>query len=274
MGRLMLPDPIPSSQPRRRHKFTVPLSLISVLCLVLYIQFQILPQFIAPSSAALRVSQYHNDILETGLQKCTNYQKPPIKYDVPPSTARQNPRWNSATGQNETIVLRNVTLFDGEGFYSEEVDIFFTKGVVESVLSVSKRASYPENVKVFDVGGKFVTPGLVDMHSHHLTGNWPAFEATEDTNEMNAKTFGPLTPFVRSLDGMKAYDQATTIIASGGVTSSLILPGSANIMGGEAYLVKNLLRSGKDSEEVVEELLLEHGIPVSDRKRFMKMVSH
>ncbi len=64
---------------------------------------------------------------------------------------------------------------------------------------------------------------------------------------------------------------ATAIIASGGVTTSLILPGSANIMGGEAVLVKNALRSGENSEEVVEEILLEHGIPVSHRRRFMKM---
>ena len=271
MGKLTLPNPTPSSGPRRRHGLKVPLSLISVLCLVLYVQFHILPQLIAnPSPAALKVAQHHNDVLEAGLQKCAKYQTPPIEYEFPVSAARQNPRWNSASGQQETIVLRNVTLFDGEEVQSE-VDVFFTKGIVDSVLSVAKMSSYPENAKVFDLKGKYVTPGLVDMHSHHLTGNWPALEALEDTNEMSTKGFGPLTPFVRSLDGMKSYDKATTIIASGGVTSSLILPGSANIMGGEAYLVKNFLRSGKDGEEVVEELLLEHGIPTSDRRRYMKM---
>ncbi|KAF5016171.1 hypothetical protein F66182_12233, partial [Fusarium sp. NRRL 66182] len=76
---------------------------------------------------------------------------------------------------------------------------------------------------------------------------------------------------VRSLDSLKPYDIATTIIASGGVTTSLILPGSANIMGGEAFPVKNLLRSGEHGEEVVEDLLLEHGIPKEDRRRYLKM---
>lgn len=42
-------------------------------------------------------------------------------------------------------------------------------------------------------------------------------------------------------------------------------------MGGEAVVVKNMLNSGEDSEIVVEDLLLEHGIPKSERRRYMKM---
>lgn len=42
-------------------------------------------------------------------------------------------------------------------------------------------------------------------------------------------------------------------------------------MGGEAVIVKNMLNSGADSEIVVEDLLLEHGIPQSQRRRYMKM---
>ena len=108
------------------------------------------------------------------------------------------------------------------------------------------------------------------MHSHHLAYNWPILSVSADENEINPET-GPLTPMVRSLDSLKPYDIATTIIASGGVTTSLILPGSANIMGGEAFPVKNLLRSGEHGEEVVEDLLLEHGIPKEDRRRYLKM---
>ncbi|KAF4626832.1 hypothetical protein G7Y89_g11326 [Cudoniella acicularis] len=127
-----------------------------------------------------------------------------------------------------------------------------------------------ENVRIFDLEGKYVTPGLIDMHSHHLSFAWPLFSSTDDTNEVNPET-GPLTPQVRIIDSIKAYDIATTIIASGGVTTSLILPGSANIMGGEAVIVKNLLKSGENSEEVVEEILLEHGVEKAERRRYMKM---
>lgn len=61
-----------------------------------------------------------------------------------------------------------------------------------------------------DLQGKYVTPGLVDMHSHHLAGTWPGFPDVDDFNEMHPDT-GPLTPFVRVLDALKAYDfQAIT----------------------------------------------------------------
>lgn len=83
--------------------------------------------------------------------------------------------------------------------------------------------------------------------------------------------FGPLTPFLKIIESLKAYDPATRIIASGGITSSLIIPGSANIMGGEGTVVKNILKSGELGEYVVEEMLLEHGVDVKDRRRYMKL---
>ena len=75
-----------------------------------------------------------------------------------------------------------------------------------------------------DVEGAFVTPGLVDMHSHHLMNSWPALPITEDGNEVHPDT-GPLSPQVRILDSLAAYDVAAALIASGGVTSSLVIPG-------------------------------------------------
>jgi hypothetical protein len=42
-------------------------------------------------------------------------------------------------------------------------------------------------------------------------------------------------------------------------------------MGGEAVLVKNALKTGENGEPVVEEILLEHGVPVEHRRRYMKM---
>ncbi|GKT46209.1 uncharacterized protein ColSpa_06390 [Colletotrichum spaethianum] len=90
-----------------------------------------------------------------------------------------------------------------------------------------------------------------------------------DVNEKPG--LGPITPFVRAIDGFKPYDPAIKIIASGGVTSSLNLPGSGNIVGGQAYLVKNLPLAGENGEPIVEELLLEHGLPKESRQRYLKM---
>jgi cytosine/adenosine deaminase-related metal-dependent hydrolase len=184
--------------------------------------------------------------------------------------SRENPRWNPVNGQDETVILRNATLFDGEIFLDHAVDIVLKKGVIDCVSLAGTSSSAEQNAKVFDLEGKYVTPGLVDMHSHHLAFAWPLLSATDDTNEVNPE-LGPITSQVKIIDSIKSYDIATEIIASGGVTSSLILPGSANIMGGEAVLVKNALRSGKNAEFVVEEILLEYGIPEDERRRYMKM---
>jgi hypothetical protein len=261
-------SPTLPSQPHRKPRIKLPASILCLVGIVVYAQFIILPQLISRSSAStLELSQFHLRRLDAGLQTCARFNTPPIEYEFPVSSSRVNPRWNPSSGQKETVILRNATLFDGEGFLPT-VDIQFSKGVIVSVSPTSARST--PGARVVELDGKYVTPGLVDMHSHHLVWSWPEVPQSDDTNEVNPAT-GPLTPFVRSLDGMKADDIATALIASGGVTSSLVLPGSANIMGGEAFMVKNAPKSGDLGEERVEDLLLEHGIPQADRRRFMKM---
>ncbi|KAL1848622.1 hypothetical protein Plec18167_002247 [Paecilomyces lecythidis] len=219
-------------------------------------------------NSSSQVSRVDWNALEAGLNRCAELTAPPAQYSFPVPADRENPRWSALGGQSKPVLLRNATLFDGD-LFQESVDIVFERGVIRTITTTSDASSI-EGAIVQDLNGLVVTPGLVDMHSHHLVGGWPSFRATNDINEIHPST-GPLTPFVRALDSIKAYDPATTVIASGGVTSSLILPGSANIMGGEAVIVKNFLRAGDHGEENVEELLLEHGIPKDKRRRYMKM---
>ena len=271
----MGPPPLPRAakyQPRQPRREGFPVAAAAALLLVLYLLYRLVPSlnYTAPSRSAERLASFQLTALDAGLQKCREFYTPVIQYDFPVPASRHNPRWNPSSGQNKTVLLRNATLFDGTNILARPVDILFKKGVVISITPTSKALSGFHDVQVADLDGKYVTPGLVDMHSHHMAGSWPAIPATDDVNEMNPAT-GPLTPMVRVLDSLRADDQATTIIASGGVTSSLILPGSANIMGGEGVLVKNVLEGGPHGEVVVEELLLEHGIPETDRRRYMKM---
>jgi hypothetical protein len=98
-----------------------------------------------------------------------------------PESREGNPRWNSR-GQNETIALRNATLFDGESFMSTPVDIVFTKGLIVSVSPASTEASILEDGIEYDVMGKYVTPGIVDMHSHHMLPGWPSPPLLQDGN--------------------------------------------------------------------------------------------
>jgi imidazolonepropionase-like amidohydrolase len=213
-------------------------------------------------------TRLQGDLFDQDLAKCYASQERSQHHEPVPE-GRTNPRWNAKTGQKVAVVLRNASLFDGESSLADPVDIIFESGLVRSVKASSLSNKFPSNAEILDLKGKFVTPGLVDMHSHHLLIPFPQVPATRDVNEM--PLLGPITTFLRALDGIKPYDPAIQIIASGGVTSSLILPGSGNIIGGEAYVVKNQLFPGPDGEPVVEELLLDHGLPEASRQRYLKM---
>lgn len=266
--------PLPPQPLKDHRRLKLPLSVLSAVAIVLFFQFSVISKFLSrPSASSVELSNFRTIQLNAILEKCSQYHAPPVRYQFPISSTRLNPRWTTLSGQNESVLLQNATLFDGDAFLPEPVDILFQKGVIKSIVPTSQsklRSSSGSEINVIQMGGRYVTPGLVDMHSHHTVESWPLLSATSDSNEMNPAT-GPLTPFVRIVDSIKPYDVATKIIASGGITSSLILPGSANIMGGEGIMIKNMLLSGKDREEVVEDLLLEAGISHSDRRRYMKM---
>src|SRR5690606_36070354 len=77
-----------------------------------------------------------------------------------------------------------------------------------------------------------------------------------------------ITPYVRSIDGILPLDHQIQVIKSGGVTTSLVLPGSANNMGGEAYVIKHAVgRPDGRNETSAADMLAD-----PDRNwRFMKM---
>ncbi|CAG8213187.1 unnamed protein product [Penicillium olsonii] len=246
--------------PCRRHGRLVLGTLLLVAGLVTLIQMKYL-------NNATVTSGVDEEFFVEGLSKCHEIHHRDQKHQ--PTSDRRNPRWNPTSGQSGTILIRNSTLFDGGSVLKESVDITFEAGIVRSVSASTSTHQSGDGIQIIDAHGRYVTPGLVDMHSHHLLAPFPSLPSTSDVNERPG--LGPLTPFVRSLDGFKPYDPAIELIASGGVTSSLVLPGSANIIGGEAYLVKNLPKPGPNAEPVVDELLLDDGIPEKSRKRYLKM---
>ncbi|EQB50733.1 hypothetical protein CGLO_09796 [Colletotrichum gloeosporioides Cg-14] len=214
------------------------------------------------------ITEEQREVLVKGLETCREtVSRPQRTGDI--VQRESNPRWNKVSGQKQTIVLRNATLFDGDVVLPDAVDIVFEKGLIKSVGTTREHGEFPSDALVYNLNRRFVTPGLVDIHSHHLELPFSSVSATSDVNEK--PQLGPITPFVRAIDGFKPYDPAIKIIASGGVTTSLILPGSGNIIGGQGYLVKNIPSPGENGEPIVEDLLLEHGIPEESRQRYLKM---
>jgi hypothetical protein len=65
------------------------------------------------------------------------------------------------------------------------------------------------------------------MHSHIGVMSFPALNGAQDSNSYK----GLVLPWLRSLDGLNTHDDSFELAVAGGITTSLILPGSADAMG-------------------------------------------
>ena len=129
-----------------------------------------------------------------------------------------------------------------------------TKGIIDRgnvlirdgrIAAVGKNIDAPAGARIIDATGRFVMPGIVDTHSHMGVYPWPDVDANSDGNEAT----DPVTPLVRAQDSVWAEDPEFERARAGGVTTVQILPGSANLIGGEALTVK--LRPGVDVSRMV-----------------------
>ena len=188
-----------------------------------------------------------------GLEKCSKISlKRPLKQE---RKRTRNPRF--AIGDPaKSVLIKNATLIDGDGSVMEAFDIILNDGLIQAVGPSASLEFSTESLNVINANGRFVTPGIVDMHSHVGLDSWPETEGNSDTNEMSGL---PLHPELRALDGFDPSDIAIDIINSGGITTSLVLPGSGNLMGGEAYAIKH--RRMKSNR--VEDMLLNAGMNTS-----------
>ncbi|KAG5985211.1 hypothetical protein E4U55_000456 [Claviceps digitariae] len=128
----------------------------------------------------------------------------------------------------------------GKGWEWTRGDVYLEHGLIKKVEHAISSSSLPQNTIVFDAEGRLLTTGIIDMHSHAGVDSLPDLRGSDDTNEFSDN----ITPYVRSIDGLNVLDHQIQVIKSGGVTTSLVLPGSSNNIGGEAYLIK--LAVGKE----------------------------
>ena len=147
--------------------------------------------------------------------------------DPYPSTYKPYP--GSATA------IRNVTIYDGEGGRIERGTILFHDGKIASIGG--PETPIPADIAVFDGSGKWVTPGIIDVHSHLGDYPSPGVEAHQDGNEAT----GAVRPEVWAEHSVWPQDPGfSRALANGGVTALQILPGSANLFGGRSVVLKNV----------------------------------
>lgn len=134
--------------------------------------------------------------------------------------------------KQETILIRNATVWtsEKEGVLTN-TDVLLKNG---KIAAIGKNLNEP-GARVIDGTGKHVSPGIIDEHSHI---------AAASINE-GAQS---VTSEVRIADNINPDDINIYRQLSGGVTSSHILHGSANVIGGQTQLLK--LRWGANDEDM------------------------
>lgn len=147
--------------------------------------------------------------------------------DTPfPSTYRPYP--------GRPTALVGATVYDGAGGRIEGGIVLIRDGKI-AAIGGSDLAT--DGYDVIDATGKFVTPGIIDIHSHLGDYPTPSVAAHSDGNEATS----PTTPNVWAEHSVWPQDPGfTRALANGGVTSLQILPGSANLMGGRSVTLKNV----------------------------------
>lgn len=134
---------------------------------------------------------------------------------------------------SKTTLIRNATVLTGTDREIDGADVLLQNG---KIAAVGKNLAAPAGAVVIDGRGKFVTPGIIDVHSHLGVYPSPSNEATADGNEM----VNPVTAYVRSENSVWPQDPGFTRALAGGVTTLEILPGSGNLIGGRSVVLKNV----------------------------------
>lgn len=133
----------------------------------------------------------------------------------------------------------NVLLFEEGGFVARDIRV--ENG---TIALIAPQIQPEDGEKCFDAAGKFVTPGLIDAHSHICISEEGMGDIGDDCNDYSAA----LTPELEVLDGIYPFDKAAQDSIRAGVTAACVCPGSDGVVGGVASAIT---LSGTVADEMV-----------------------
>jgi imidazolonepropionase-like amidohydrolase len=134
---------------------------------------------------------------------------------------------------SQPTVIRNATILTAAGPVIQGGTLVLQDG---KVAAVGTKVAVPPGAIEVDAQGKWVTPGIIDTHSHLGVYPMPGIQAVSDGNEMTS----PNTAEVSAEHAIWPQDPQFELALAGGVTAMHILPGSANLFGGRSVTVKNV----------------------------------
>jgi imidazolonepropionase-like amidohydrolase len=130
------------------------------------------------------------------------------------------------------VLIKNATVMTATHGNIKNGSVYIRDG---KIAAVGETVNAPSSVIVIDAGGKYLTPGIVDSHSH--------IALDDDVNEATS----PVTPHMMMKDAFDYQDKAIYRALAGGVTTSLLLHGSANMIGGQAVVIKHKYGATRDA---------------------------
>jgi imidazolonepropionase-like amidohydrolase len=160
-------------------------------------------------------------------------QDSPQNWAVPSTVLRQPPAPHPI--HNEVLIKNGTVLTITHGRI-EHGNIYIKDG---KIVAIGADVTAPATATVIDATNKFVMPGIVDSHSHMALGG------DTDRDDVNEAT-SPVTPQVRMVDAFHYVDKALYHALAGGVTTALLLHGSANMIGGQDVVIKLKYGLGRD----------------------------
>jgi imidazolonepropionase-like amidohydrolase len=160
---------------------------------------------------------------------------PPICAVAPPPDGAPSSQPTSlpaaGTTQHPATLIRGATVWTAAGQILQRTDVRFEAG---RITAIGRGLTPAANDVVIDARGKHLTPGLIDPHSHLGIFSVPGLKAHRDGNEQNRT----LSADLRAEDAIWPQDPAISRALAAGVTTALVLPGSANLFGGRGAVIK------------------------------------
>lgn len=172
-------------------------------------------------------------ILALGLAACEQAPEPPDASEIEVEILQQDFESTYEPLPAETVLIENATVLTGTGERIDQGAVLMDEG---EIVEVGDDIDPPADAQVIDGEGRWVTPGLIDTHSHLGVFASPGDWAHSDGNEATS----PVTSEVWAEHGVWPQDPGFIKALEGGVTSLLVLPGSANIIGGRGVTLKNV----------------------------------
>jgi imidazolonepropionase-like amidohydrolase len=161
--------------------------------------------------------------------------QPAPEKSLPPATVRSTdrPQYPSTYHRRlfQPVLIRNVSLFSGAGPELHNTSVLIQDG---KIVSVGTALAAPAGALIIDGTGKWVTPGIIDTHSHLGVYAAPGTASESDGNEAT----NPNTADVWAEHSVWPQDPQIPLAIAGGVTVMQVLPGSANLIGGRSATLR------------------------------------